>query len=384
MKNILTNSFKNGLNSENIIYISFISVFMPFYVTLAIMIFISVYIWITDKAEGLFYKNGAPWIIAFTVYSVIVAIFNLNYIGIACSVGFVFLMEISLFVRRHITPYSFEKSLNICCFAGFVTSIFTFIDFFVVLLNPAYTGKYRATLYFFNCNYLATVFATVIIISIYKILIQNSKVYLYYISALFCAFGAYLTGSMFVWIEIFVGAATLLLLMRKNQMLSGLLLLISTTLIVIYFVPELLPRLHQSNVTTDNRIQIWKLTLKIISDSPVFGKGFLTYYNVYDNFKGSYPTTHSHNIFLEPVLCFGIIGTILIIICLVYYFKRVIVCRNAQSKYKASSLILALSFGLLAHSTTDLTFMWIQTGLLFVLILGSIGIEEKLLKLEEE
>ena len=63
------------------------------------------------------------------------------------------------------------------------------------------------------------------------------------------------------------------------------------------------------------------------------------------------------------------------------FYKNVTICRNAQHKYCISSLILAVSLAILVHATTDLTFMWLQTGLFYALIFSSIGIEEKLLKI---
>ena len=165
-------------------------------------------------------------------------------------------------------------------------------------------------------------------------------------------------------------------------MLSILLLLAGTACIVLYCVPELLPRIQDSNITTDNRVVIWRTSLQAIAKSPIFGRGFLTYYHIYSDFPGSYPTTHAHNILLEPILSFGIVGTALMLIPLIYYYRRVILCRNAQNKLNATSLILALSCALVIHGTTDLTFMWIQTGLLYCLIMGGVGIEERMLKID--
>ena len=61
------------------------------------------------------------------------------------------------------------------------------------------------------------------------------------------------------------------------------------------------------------------------------------------------------------------------------YVKRAICCRNAQTKLQQTSLILAALAALVVHATVDLTFLWIQTGLLYSLILGGIGGEERLL-----
>lgn len=382
MKISLADFCNRRLTDENLIYLAFLSVFLPYYITAVFLIAIPVYLFFTHRLDGLFRKNSTVWIIVFTIYSAIVAACNLNLIGVICSIGFFLLMIILLYTRQRFTVHSFERGLDICCIAGTVTSLLCFAEYAWNMLHPVQSGIYRCRLYFFNCNYLATVLATVIIICGYKVLSGRRRKMWYYAAAVFCAFGAYLTGSLLVWVEVLIGMAALLLLMRKHQMLSILLLLAGTACIVLYCVPELLPRIQDSNITTDNRVVIWRTSLQAIAKSPIFGRGFLTYYHIYSDFPGSYPTTHAHNILLEPILSFGIVGTALMLIPLIYYYRRVILCRNAQNKLNATSLILALSCALVIHGTTDLTFMWIQTGLLYCLIMGGVGIEERMLKID--
>ena len=370
-------------NDKTIIYMLFGSIFLPFFLTAAIMLIEFLYIVLNKKIVGCFEKGGAIWAIIFFIYCTIVSILNLNFIGVAGAIALLAMVVIAKFIRKYITIAVLEKGFDILSFMAILTVAICLIDFIYNEFILHHKGVYRCTLYFFNSNYLATLFATVIIICGYKVINHKRKPFYYYLVALICALGAYLTGSMFVWVEVFIGCSAMLLLTRKHQLLSSLFLLAGTFIIVLYCIPDILPRINQSNITTDNRIIIWKTTLSAIKDAtPFFGKGFLTYFHIKDNYPGSYETGHSHSIFLEPILSFGIIGTIFVIIYFVYFYKRVIVCRNAQHKYYVSSLIMAMTFAILVHSTTDLTFMWIQTGLLYCLIFASIGIEEKFLKIE--
>ena len=370
-------------NDKTIIYMLFGSVFLPFVLTGIVMFIAFLYIILNKKIDGCFEKNGAIWAIIFTIYCIFVSIFNLNFIGIAGAIAFGAMVVIAKFIRKIITIDIFEKSFDIVCLMSSITAIFCLIDFIYHQFVLAHKGVYRCTLYYFNSNYLATLFATVILICGYKLLNHKRKPFYYYLIAIFCALGAYLTGSMFVWVEVFIGGSAMLFLTRKHQLLSSLFLLGGTFIIVLYCIPDILPRMNQSNITTDNRIIIWKTTLNAIKDAtPFFGKGFLTYFHIKGDYPGSYNTAHSHSLFLEPLLSFGIIGTIFVVIYFSYFYKRVIVCQTAQHKYCISPLILAITFAILVHATTDLTFMWIQTGLLYALIFASIGIEERFLKIE--
>lgn len=382
MKTGALHSFFKLPIDEKILYLLFLSVFLPFYVTAAVLIATAVYIFTTGKLKGVFSKNGGKIIIIFTVYSAIIAICNLNFIGLACSLAFIMLIYISLYSRNFLTAESFERALNICCICGPITGVLCFAEYFYLLATSDIYAEIRCKLFYFNSNYLATVLGTVIIICAYKIIMKKGKVFLYYLAAIITALGAYLTGSMFVWIEVMIGCAVLLMVSRQHQLLSILMLLAGTACIILYFIPELIPRIEHAGSTTNNRIIIWKICLDAIKNSPIFGQGFLTYFHIKDNYEPTYYSTHSHNIPMECILCFGIIGTIMLIIYFSICFKRIFLCRNAQSKYQFSSLIIALTGAIVAHGIIDLTFMWVQTGLLYCLLMGSIGIEEKLLKLE--
>lgn len=382
MKKGVLHSFYRLPIDEKIIYMLFLSVFMPFYITAAVIIATAVYIFTTGKLKGVFHKNGGKIIIIFTIYTFLIAIFNLNFIGVACSLAFIMLIYISFFARKFLTANSFERALNICCICGPITGILCFVEYLYLLATSNKFAEIRCQLFYFNSNYLATVLGTVIIICAYKVIMKKGNPVLYFLAAIITALGAYLTGSMFVWIEVMIGCAVLLMVSRQHQLLSILMLLAGTACIILYFIPELIPRIEHAGNTTNNRIIIWKVCLESIKKSPIFGHGFLSYFHIKDNYEFAYNSTHAHNIPLECILSFGVIGTIMLIIYFTICLKRVVLCRNAQSKYHFSSLIIALVGAIVAHGVIDLTFMWVQTGLLYCLLMGSIGIEEKLLKLE--
>ena len=109
-------------------------------------------------------------------------------------------------------------------------------------------------------------------------------------------------------------------------------------------------------------------------------QGFLTYFHNANQNPDMYQTTHAHNFALEPLLSFGIIGSALLLILLWIYFKKVIECKETLNNQKITALILSLCSAVLIHATTDMTLMWIQTGLLYVLVLSAVGIEERKLK----
>lgn len=369
-------------NLDGVIILAFLSAFLPFYLTVIFVIVCGAYILIKKPLRRkAFAEKYNLLLVAFTIYTIITAICNLNFIGVGCSIGFLLMFAISLYFKSVISKEQFERGLNAAAAAGFVISILCFIDFLIFFRTVPEGRIYRTTMFFLNSNYLATLMATVVLICAYKVITKKGVLLLYYITAVLSMAAIYLTGSLFAWVEVFIGVAALLLMTRRHQMLSILLLLAATGCVVLYCVPGILPRLQEANITTDNRVQIWKTSLEALKDFPIFGRGFLTYFLICKNYPGAYATAHSHNIIIEPLLSFGIIGTALLLTYFVFYFKKVMICKNYQSKSQISALILAATAAALVHGTTDMTLMWVQTGLLFLLILSGIGYEEKLLKI---
>lgn len=370
----------NSRASDLVICALFCSVYLPFAATAAVLIAAFAYFCIFQNGLSVFKKRFTWPVLILAVYAAVVAAANFNWIGLASAAGYFMLVTILLYCRERCSTKTFELGLKLCCLFGTAVAILGYFDWYLSTYLVKSNEMYRCTLYFFNCNYLATVLATTVLICGYKILVFRKNVALYAAAAALMAGAIYLTGSMFVWVEVLVGLAMLLLLTRKNQLLSIVLLLAAAACIVLYCAPYLMPRLvDYSGVTTDNRLLIWRVALRDIAKNPLFGRGFLGYYHIYANYPGSYATTHCHNLLLDLLLNFGVVGTVFPIWFIVGYVKRAICCRNAQTNLQQTSLILAALAALVVHATVDLTFLWIQTGLLYCLILGGIGGEERLL-----
>lgn len=378
----LTNNLKKTQIDNMIIYLSFLSVFAHYSVPIIFLILSSFYIALFRKNKGNFKRKHIICLLVFTFYSAIVGLLNKNFNGFAYSVGLFLIIYFCVWVKNTITNKVLENALTLCCLAGLLTSIICIAEKVILILSGV-SEKHRSTLYFFNCNYLATVLAIVVIICAYKFIFKKANRLICMLIALLCAVSIYLTGSLFAWIEVLVGIAVLLRATRRHQLLSILMLTIATVCIILYFAPEIIPRPQDIVATTNNRVGIWKTSIDIFKKSPIFGRGFMAYKHLLPLYPGGYKTSHSHNIVLESLMDFGFIGSILLSIYIINYFKRLFVCRGAQSKTFFSSLILALLIGLIAHGTTDLTFIWTQTGFLYALLMCGIGPEEKLLKINE-
>ena len=199
-------SFKLPCNNnfdELLIYFGFISVFLPYYITALFLIFACAYLLIKKRNTEWFKADNIPWLFAFIIYTAVIGLINKNFCGFFCSFAIFLMCYYSVYVKNIITAKIFENCLSISALLGLITSIIGIIDkiFFIIFKSG---GQHRVTLYFFNCNYLATILAIVVIICGYKIILRKENIIFYLITALFCVIAMYFTGSMFVWIEVFV------------------------------------------------------------------------------------------------------------------------------------------------------------------------------------
>lgn len=314
----------------------------------------------------------------FSLFALIVSVVFLNWIGAACALAFFLIMVIGLHARSCITKGVFESTLNLACFLSVFITIFAIIE--RLLPHPnIQTQFYRCKTMFFNPNYMATVISIVVIICAYKVITKQGNQFIYYSIAGFNVISLYLCGSLFAWVNIFIGVAALLFLFHRHQLLSIFLLVAATGCIVIYSKPDMLPRLAESQITTENRFNIWSVAIDAFVKSPIIGRGFLTYFNIFSNYPGSYPTEHAHSIYLDPLLNFGVLGTVLLLVYFVYYYKQLVMCRNLLNNSRISILILALTASTLVHGLIDVTILWVQTGLFLAYIMAGLGIEERML-----
>jgi O-antigen ligase len=158
----------------------------------------------------------------------------------------------------------------------------------------------------------------------------------------------------------------------------------SLGIMLITTLPELLPRLSESGSATGYRVHIWGIIIREIKLHPFFGKGFMSYNIIKNLYEGSYNTVHSHNLVLDSMLNFGIFGTLLLGSMLYHIIRRVVRVYMRDTSSELAAIALAVLAAIISHSFTDITFFWIQTGVFYVIVLGSIGPDEKRLNLTHD
>ena len=244
------------------------------------------------------------WILAFCATSFLVSIFYKNTNGMLIAVAMSIIFLIAMYVRSVMTRALFEKIIDLSIMA----SIYCFgIAIIQQLLH--WGDNYRADSTFFNANYYATIIEFVILFCVYRLFSDSSMKRKVYHSAviLINIFGLYLCDCRTAFIVLAFSVIVMMIFMRKFKELFIFLGVGFAAVASLYFIPELFPRGKQLDGDIGIRILIWKTSVKGILESPLFGQGGGTYGNIYAKFNG-HPAPHAHNLLLDPLLNFGIVG----------------------------------------------------------------------------
>lgn len=271
----------------------------------------------------------------------------------------------------------YEILLTMICTLSLTSAGYAMTETFV---NYVYDDKIsrRISAVFSHPNYFGTVVATVIIICAYKILTSKENKWFFFLVASVNIISMYLCKSMFAFVEVFIGIAILLLVLKKHKLLTIWLSAAFCGAFLIFIMEvNLIPRLYDVSVTLGLRQKIWQLALGEIKGNPLFGRGFMSFRYLFHTAYRNRVIPHSHSIYLDLILNFGIIGSVLFMWYFVNFYISVITSCFKKNNVTVAALILAVTGAALAHGATDLTLLWIQTLPLFLLILAGQGVEER-------
>ncbi len=374
---------KEFLNAQNLIILLCVGAFLPYVFSLLICGVAVIALLINPELQkGLFAFRGVSVIFLFTAYAVAVAFYNRNILGMLVAPIFFCIFLVFCFVRQNITRQTFDTCLTAVCFMVFPSFASAVLE---VLLQ---TGEskliYRCASYYGNANWFGSLMAAIVIICAYKVVSRNGRGWFYYLVAFVGMINIYLSGSLFAIIEVVVGIAIYLLFSKHYRLFCLMVICGSVGILLITTLPGLLPRLTETSLTTGYRVRIWGIAIKEIAANPFFGRGFMAYNEIQALYEGSYSTVHGHNLVIDCLINFGIVGTLMLIGLLYVMFRRVVMVLCADRDSVVAILIVSITAAVLAHSFTDITFFWIQTGVFYMVMLGGIGCEERRLNLDKD
>lgn len=367
------------LTDKNIVIMTSISIFLPFIFTAIIIAFITTYIVINKRTRQLiFVHKGSKILALFFAYSLLIPFYYKNWIGVIIGLGVIIALILELFLRSVMTSELFESALTLICYLSFISTSSAISEKFLIPLLVKDYSVGRISAMFLHPNYFGTIASMVIIICAYKELTRQGQKWIYYLIASVNVISIYLCQSMFAWVDVFLGIAVLLIILKKHRLLAIWFFaatIAAFTILVLNI--NIIPRLSDAELTTRLRVEIWELAIEEIKKAPFIGHGFLSFSFLNQKYYLESLIPHAHSLYLEFVLNFGIVGTILLLWYFVKYFISVLkICFN-EKKVLITSLILAITASVLLHGVIDVTILWIQTLPLYLIILAGYGAYEK-------
>ncbi|MBR5451562.1 MAG: O-antigen ligase family protein [Clostridia bacterium] len=363
-------SFKNCNWDEKILLFALCSCFLPYYITILTFAFVLGYI-IFKKGKFLSTIKNLQNIFfgIFVVITIYTALVFDNWLGIVISVtffGIVLIMNFSSIICTN------EFYIKLLIMLTRMSVLLSFAAFTETLIYSGITKIFRANAYCMNPNYLAGLMMVSILASAYLEMSRNaSRIYCFTV-AIINFVTLYLTGSMSTWVALFIGFSIMLLVMRHHITIGIIFMLCAIAILVLFNSPQLFPRLEEADATIIIRFDIIEKVIECIKEAPFFGRGFLScwHLNIITEMTNN-RLWHAHNLLLECLVSFGIIGTIPLSVAFIILFKKLSIAhRKSNDLFGVTSFVIALVIGALAHSMVDLTLMWIQNGLLAVILVG--------------
>ena len=363
---------------EYIIMFVVCSIFLPFEFPLLAIAGVLLYLCATGRMKGIIQavpKSG--FMIVFCLLTSAIAFISGNLLGGVCGIGILLLMLFIFYFRTVINKRLFELLMDACC----IISLFCFgwammeycriidrLNYSFLQLKVENSPKDRINSTFFNANYYAMF---IVLICVYKMMqVKTLRRIVFYVVTIVCnLFALYLSGSRTAWIPFVVTIPFMFLINKRFIYFTTSMAGIGGAGLLLLLEPKLMQR---ATIFQDfaKRSNIWETAIKGIQAHPLLGEGPLTYFHIYKQYHG-HPTQHAHSIYLDPILSHGIIGVILAGIYFAGNLKEVYLLLKRRIDLRLFSLISAFILTILIHGILDYTVYWVQTGLMFLIVLSA-------------
>lgn len=354
--------------------------FFPFYITLAVFAVIFTILassgHFTEAFTNLKQSDILLWILIFYLYTTS-TIFR-NWLGVLITTAFLLGYLFFSYYKKSMKPYFYEDLLNICLIASFILFIFALLekynfirewDYTFISQAMSKTHWDRVETTFFNPNYYAMMLEFFFMIGLYKMnRSQKIRKKLTFGVITLCNLIAIIyTGSRTSY-AVIIGAILVYfyILGYKKQAITASGLMIVALLFMI--ANQNIPRMDSLSWALEDRTHIWKSACQIIQDNLFFGQGPLSYFYLCKNYPLAKLTYHAHNLFLNIILDFGLVGTSLLIYPLIRYGIMINEMRSYPKLRRRLALIMSFIAITFLHGLTDVTILWIQTSFIFLIV----------------
>lgn len=371
--------------NEWVLLLLFLSAFVSVFALAALLVLLPLYALFTKQGKKLLPKDPAEALIfVFAVLALLSTfLFARNSTGTSFNIPAWMLKTLSLLI----VILAFDITFALHIFTGRaldlglkLSVVFSYFALALALLqkvmgwdaDPSRPGRVAST--FLNENYYGTFLEFAILIAMYLFLKEkNGNMRWLYL----CSIPVNLLG---LWLcqcrtSFLVVAISLLLFFCwiDKKVFFALVALGVAGIIVILWKPTLLPRLDSLGENLSYRTGIWKTAWRAFRDCPWIGRGYYAYSGIWWEYREAdlaFEVIHAHNLYLETLLNFGVIGFLSLFGFMGWKSGKSLLILHRVGARREFALVLAVLCAVLIHGLTDITVFWPQTGLFAVILLA--------------
>lgn len=391
MKSIgVIEKLKSLSKQEGLLLGVILSIFLPFY--LFVIIFISYLLWLvyTGEMKGILKRlSQHPVLLFFIAYSTAISLLAQNVMGVVSSVAMFLFAIFFYYYQSQLTPKFFRLTLEGVLASSVLAAAFAALEHFQIVKKFDYTflsprmqvwHQNRAEVAFFNPNYYGIICCFCIMIGFY--LISTTKLRwlrIFSMIAIFAnLFGLNFTQNRTAFPAIIFGAIIYLFTTIKNWRAFWLSIGVFGVGLAFLFSSDLGVRMGTLDSSMEERVSIWNAGMALFKQNPFWGEGPLTYMHSYPRIGAPYHE-HAHSIYIDTILSYGVVGTVLLGIASATPVRMLIDMSQIPSKRPILGLYLSFLTVVAVHGIFDLALFWIQSSFIFLLVMCSLPLKHSMI-----
>ena len=391
MKSIgVIEKLKSLSKQEGLLLGVILSIFLPFY--LFVIIFISYLLWLvyTGEMKGILKRlSQHPVLLFFIAYSTAISLLAQNVMGVVASVAMFLFAIFFYYYQSQLTPKFFRLTIEGVLASSVLAAVFAALEHFQIVKKFDYTflsprmqvwHQNRAEVAFFNPNYYGIICCFCIMIGFY--LISTTKLRwlrIFSMIAIFAnLFGLNFTQNRTAFPAIIFGAIIYLFTTIKNWRAFWLSIGVFGVGLAFLFSSDLGVRMGTLDSSMEERVSIWNAGMALFKQNPFWGEGPLTYMHSFPRIGAPYHE-HAHSIYIDTILSYGVVGTVLLGIASATPTRMLIDMSQVPSKRPILGLYLSFLTVVAVHGIFDLALFWLQSSFIFLLVMCSLPLKHSMI-----
>ena len=391
MKSIgVIEKLKSLSKQEGLLLGVILSIFLPFY--LFVIIFISYLLWLvyTGEMKGILKRlSQHPVLLFFIAYSTAISLLAQNVMGVVASVAMFLFAIFFYYYQAQLTPKFFRFTIEGILASSVLAAVFAALEHFQIVKKFDYTflsprmqvwHQNRAEVAFFNPNYYGIICCFCIMIGFY--LISTTKLRwlrIFSMIAIFAnLFGLNFTQNRTAFPAIIFGAIIYLFTTIKNWRAFWLSIGVFGVGLAFLFSSDLGVRMGTLDSSMEERVSIWNAGMALFKQNPFWGEGPLTYMHSFPRIGAPYHE-HAHSIYIDTILSYGVVGTVLLGIASSTPVRMLIDMSQVPSKRPILGLYLSFLTVVAVHGIFDLALFWLQSSFIFLLVMCSLPLKHSMI-----